>query len=120
MSNHYSRERQDKSAFLLFLFLHNCTQSLFVFLQFIPLISCRLCVPSASAHQRLLLVPAAWHPLHGGQRGEKETPAQGGYSQIRSLTVVSPQHNFHEPRHSYPARLSHIFLIRGSLYSGLK
>lgn len=48
-------------------------------LQFTPLTSCRLCVfPSASAHQRLLLVPPSWDPLHGGQRGEKETLAQGG------------------------------------------
>ena len=33
--------------------------------------------PAASAHQRLLLVPPSWDPLHGGQGGEKETLAQG-------------------------------------------
>lgn len=31
----------------------------------------------ASTHQRVLLVPSSWDPLHGGQRGEEETAAQG-------------------------------------------
>jgi len=46
------------------------------------------CVPTASAHQRLLLVPPSCHPLHGGQRGEKETLAQGGRAEIRSLIII--------------------------------
>ena len=60
---------------------------------FLPLYSSHLlstlCVPAASAHQRLLLVPPPWDPLHGGQRGEKETLAQGGWAEIRSPTTIS-------------------------------
>lgn len=54
--------------------------------QFILLIS--VCFPTASAHQRLLLVPPSWDPLHGGQRGEKETLAQGGWAEV--IDLITP------------------------------